>query len=285
MQGLQMKKHKRWTLRRRQIAAMVVAGYPRKEIASKLNISLTTVGREIDALVAITKADKPQKLPAILQADYTDELAGLDDVEDAETLRSARRHRQATIVFTALVFSLVVTGYGMHLLNTAHQLWNLRGFDPTFTMVGTKVTYVMLGVFLFVFGGPSERECSIVWIAMTIIDNFVLDSLLGHAPGKAMDAWSTGYLEWIIENLLFLAGFLICYIRHRQFYVTILIAAQIFSLTIHAIQTLFGALEPFTYAACIAIPYYFLWVVLAVGLCFEFSRNPRKWRWYISRLS
>jgi FixJ family two-component response regulator len=33
-----MTKQNRWTLRRRQIAAMVVAGYPRKNIASKLNI-------------------------------------------------------------------------------------------------------------------------------------------------------------------------------------------------------------------------------------------------------
>jgi hypothetical protein len=279
-----MTKQNRWTLRRRQIAAMVVAGYPRKNIASKLNISLTTVGREIDLLVAITNAGKPQKLPAILQADYPEELAGLENVEDADTLRTAKFHRQATIVFTAFVFSLVVTGYGMHLLSTAHELWNLQGFDPTFAKVGIKVAYVMLGVLLFVFGGPTERECSIVWFAMTIIDNFVLDPLLGHAPGKATEAWRTGYLEWIVENLLFLTGFMLCYLRHRQFYVTILIAAQIFSLTIHAIQTLFGALEPFTYAASIAIPYYFLWVVLAVGLCFEVSRNPRKWRTCLSLL-
>jgi len=279
-----MKIRNLWTFRRRQIAAMVVAGYTRKEIARKLDVSLTTVGRDIDLLVAITKVGKPQKLPAILQADYADELARLENVEDAERLRSAKRHRQATIIFTAFVFSLVVTGYGMHLLSTAHDLWNLRGFDPAFTKVGVKVAYVLLGVLLFVFGGPSERECSIVWFAMTIIDNFVLDQLLGHAPGKSMEAWRTGYVEWIVENLLFLTGFMICYLRQRQFYVTILIAAQIFSLTMHAIQTLFGALEPFTYAASIAIPYYFLWVVLAVGLCFEFSRNPRKWRTYLSRL-
>lgn len=262
---------------------MVVAGHARKDISSKLNISLTTVGREIDALVALTGASKPQKLPALLQADFPDQLADLENVEDADTIRAAALHRQLTILFTAVTFSLVVTGYGMHLLSTAHQIWGLRGFDPQFTAIATKITYVSLGLLLLVFGGRTERECAVVWIIMTILDNFVLDHLLGHPPGEQMEAWRTGYLEWVVENALYLLGFGIIYWRHRQFYVLVLASAQVFSLLVHAFQTFVGSLEPFTYAACIAIPYYFLWVVLATGLCFEFSRSPRRWRPYFSR--
>lgn len=33
---------------------MIVAGYPRKDISARLDVSLTTVGREIDSLVALT---------------------------------------------------------------------------------------------------------------------------------------------------------------------------------------------------------------------------------------
>lgn len=261
---------------------MLVAGYPRKDIADRLEISLTTVAREIEALVILTGTSKAQSLPAVLQADYPDELGELDDIEDAKVLRAAALHRQATIVFTALTFALVVTGYGMHLLSTAYEIWNFTGFNPVITSMLTKVTYVLLGILLFVFGGPAERGCSLVWIALTIIDNFILDPLLGHAPGKQNEAWSTGYLEWVVANLLFLAGFSAVYIKHRQFYIAVLIVIQLFSLGIHALQTATGALEPFTYAACIAIPYYFMWVVLATGLCGEFSRSPRRWRPYLS---
>lgn len=272
-----------WTDRKRRIAAMIVAGYPRKDISARLDISLTTVGREIDSLVALTGAKTPQRLPALLQADFPDQLADVRSDEDGDTIRAAALHRQLTILFTAVTFSLVVTGYGMHLLSTAYEVWGFRGFDPTFTMVATKVTYVGLGLLLFFFGGRTERECALVWIAMTILDNFVLDHLLGHAPGEQMEAWRTGYLEWVVENSLFLLGFGAVYWRHRQFYVLVLIAAQVFSLVIHAFQTASGALAPFAYAASIAIPYYFLWVVLATGLCFEFSRSPRRWRPFLAR--
>lgn len=280
-----MADHEGWSERRRQIAAMLVAGHARKDISSKLDISLTTVGREIDALVELTGAKKHQKLPALLQADFPDQLTDLNGVDDAEIIRSAALHRRVTILFTAGTFSLVITGYGMHLLSSAFEIWGFRGFDPQFTEVATKVTYIGLGIILFVFGGRTERECSVVWIAMSVLDNFVLDQLLGHRQGEALEAWRTGYLEWIVENTLFLIGFFVVYRRNRQFYVLVLIGAQVFSLIVHAFQTFVGTLKPFTYAACIAIPYYFLWVVLATGLCFEFSRSPRRWRPYLDWLN
>tara|TARA_R110001606_G_scaffold233942_1_gene381510 strand:+ start:4146 stop:4922 length:777 start_codon:yes stop_codon:yes gene_type:complete len=258
------------------MAAMIVAGYTRKEMASSLDVSLTTVGREIATLTTLTGARNTQNLPSLLQTTYADKLDALKDDAGEEFVYQALRRRHITTIFTALVFSLVVTGYGMQLLVTAYELWNLKGVSAGFIYTATPLTALLFGVALFLWGGPTERECSYLWVGYMLLDELVLDPIFGHEPGLHMEAWSTVYPEWFFGTLWFLIGFGVIYFRHRQFYVGILLAGETAALSIHVIQALTNIIPPFVYASIMVIGYYFIWVVLATGLCFEFNRTPHK---------
>lgn len=272
-----MSKNTQWTERRTKVASLLVSGKSRKEIGGDLGVSLTTVGREIDALMAITGAANAQKLIPILQSTYADKLRQAHPDSDPTVLAPIVVKRNMSTVFTALMFALVVTGYGMHLLITAHEVWNLQGINKELVYTLSPITIIALGVAMMVFGGRTERECGVVWLGYMVLDNLVLDRLLGHAPGAQEAAWSTAYPEWVLANLYFLIGYSLVYVRHRQHYVGWLVFAQVFSLVVHAIQGLTGIFAPFPYAATIIIPYYFQWVFMSTGLCMEFHRSPPRW--------
>lgn len=255
---------------------MVADGFTRKEVAGALDVSVSTVRREIETLVEITGAGSPHKLPLVLQTDFADKLTVPPVEEDASLVRSTMRKSRQNIVFATLIFALVVTGYGMHLLITAHDLWSLEGVSTSLIETLHFLTIILLGVALAVFGGAAERECAAVWIGYFLLDNLVLDAYVGHSPGSQLEAWSTIYVEWFLGNLFFLIGFSIVYLRHKQYYITLLIWAQIFSIAVHALQGAFSLLPPFVYAATIVIAYYFLWVILSVGLCIAFNRGSAK---------
>ncbi len=284
-----MSKNAEWTDRRTKIASLLVSGKTRKEISGDLGVSLTTVGREIDALVELTGAANVQKLIPILQSTYADRLRQAHPESDPSVLAPIVVKRNLSTVFTALMFALVVTGYGMHLLITAHEVWNLDAINKDLVYTLSLITIFALGAAMLAFGGRTERECGVVWLGYMVLDNLVLDRLLGHAPGAQNVAWSTAYPEWVLANLYFLIGYSLVYVRHRQHYVGWLVFAQVFSLAVHAIQGLTGIFAPFPYAATIIIPYYFQWVFMATGLCMEFHRSPPKfltslvsvgsWRW------
>ena len=265
----------KWTERRKQIAGKLVGGATRKEIAGDLGISLSTVRREIEELVTMTKAGSARKLPLVLQTDFADRLPSSAAFEgkDAPTLNTAIRKSRQNIVFATMIFALVVTGYGMHLLITAQDLWNLQGVNASLIQALHYLTIVGLGVALAVFGGAAERECAVVWIGYFLLDNLILDPFLGGAPHARDEAWATIYVEWFLGNLFFFLGFLTVYKRHQLYYVRLLVGAQIFSIAVHAFQGLLGMLAPFVYAATIVIAYYFLWVILSVGLCIAFNRG------------
>jgi len=258
------------------MAGLIVAGYTRKEMASSLDISLTTVGREIAALTSLTGARNTQNLPSLLQSTYADKIIPHENVAGEEFLYQALRRRHISTVFTTIIFAIVVMGYGMQLLVTAYELWGLKGVSTEFIYTATSVTALLLGVALFAFGGQTERECSYVWIGYILLDNFVLDPFFGHEPGLQMEAWSTLYPEWLFGTLFFLVGFGIIYFRHKQFYTGLMFVGEIFALLVHIFQAATGAIPPFVYACIMVIGYYFLWVILATGLCFEFNRTPHK---------
>lgn len=271
-----MSDNSEWTQRRRQVATMVVDGYARKEIASSLDISLSTVRREVEALVALTGAKTANKLPMILQSEFPEKLIAKPATEEAFFARGAVRKNRQNILFATLIFALVVTGYGMHLLITAQDLWSLQGVSRSLIETLHYLTIIALGVALILFGGKPERECGLVWVGYFLLDNFILDRFVGQPPGPEMQAWRTIYVEWFLGNLFFLIGFSIVYFRHRLYYIRLLILAQLFSIAVHASQGAFGFLPPFVYAATIVIAYYFLWVILSVGLVIAFNRvSPR----------
>lgn len=255
---------------------MIADGYTRKEIAAELDISVSTVRREIEALLTLTGAKSAHKLPMILQTEFADKLTSAPIGDDASIVRSTVRKNRENIVFATLIFALVVTGYGMHLLITAHEVWSLQGISTSLIYFLHPLTILLLGGALALFGGAAERECSIVWIGYFLLDNLVLDRVFGHGPGAQYEAWSTIYFEWFLGNVFFLIGFSIVYARHRLFYISLLIWAQIFSILVHFIQGASGIFAPFVYAATIVIAYYFLWVILSVGLCISFNRGPTK---------
>lgn len=262
-----------WTGRRKQIASMVADGYTRKEVAAELDISLSTVRREIETLVSLTGAGSPHKLPLVLQTNFADKLSLKPVDQDASIFRVAMRKSRQNILFATLIFALVVTGYGMHLLITAQDLWSLQGVSPSLIQNLHFLTIILLGIALVVFGGKPERECGLVWIGYFLLDNLILDKYVGFPPGPELQAWRTIYVEWFLGNLFFLIGFSIVYFRHKLYYIRLLIWAQLFSISIHALQGAFGLLPPFVYAATIVIAYYFLWVILSVGLCIAFNRG------------
>jgi len=215
---------------------MVADGYTRKEIGGSLDVSLSTVRRDIEALVVLTDAGSSQKLPMVLQTSYADRLSEPLIHDDKSIVRETVRKSRQNIVFATIIFALVVTGYGMHLLITAIEVWNLEGVSASLIYSLHLTTTVLLGVALALFGGAPERECAAVWLGYFVLDNLVLDKYFGHLPGSQFEAWSTIYLEWFFGNLFFLVGFSIIYLRHRLYYVGLLIAAQIFSISVHAIQ-------------------------------------------------
>lgn len=255
---------------------MVADGYTRKEVAAALDVSLSTVRRDIEALVALTEARSCHKLPMILQTKYADKLT-LSPIDDnASIVRDTVRKSRQNVVFATLIFALVVAGYGMHLLITAIEVWSLEGVNTSLIYSLHLLTIALLGVALTLFGGAPERECAAVWLGYFLLDNLVLDKYFGHSPGSQLEAWSTLYFEWLLGNLFFLAGFSIVYLRHRLYYIKLLIGVQLFSICVHAIQGTFSLFPPFVYAATIVIAYYFLWVILSVGLCTAFNRGPTK---------
>lgn len=255
---------------------MVADGRTRKEIAGSLDVSLSTVRRDIEALVFLTSAGSSQRLPMVLQTSYADKLNVPLVHDDRSIVRETVRKSRQNIVFATVIFALVVTGYGMHLLITAIEVWGLEGVSASLIYSLHLTTIVLLGVALALFGGAPERECAAVWIGYFLLDNLVLDKYFGHLPGSQLEAWSTIYFEWFLGNLFFLIGFSIIYLRHRLYYVGLLITAQIFSISVHAVQGALKPFQPFAYAAVIVIAYYFLWVILSVGLCIAFNREPTK---------
>jgi len=261
---------------------MVADGYTRKEVAAALDVSLSTIRREIETLVTITGAGSSHKLPMILQTKYADKLTLSPTDNDKSIVRETVSKSRQSIVFATLIFALVVTGYGIHLLITAIEVWSLEGVSTLLIYSLHPLTIVLLGVALALFGGAPERECAAVWLGYFLLDNLVLDKYFGHSPGAQLEAWSTIYFEWFLGNAFFLVGFSIVYLRHRLYYVGLLIGVQVFSICVHAVQGVFNLFPPFAYAATIVIAYYFLWVILSVGLCIAFNRGPTKMlsRWF-----